>query len=141
MRVCAIGNRFDARNTCEGGILCKLANNTEFTPLGRVDMFASRDVTGSGVGNNIFCFRCGVKGHFARDCPLQTTAEREARATDPLVQLAIADRDQKPTPSTTTRSVPQMQKAKRGPQTNNCVVINVNRFFLFSMRHLIVHIY
>ena len=123
-RVCAICNRFDPENTCEGSVLCQLANNAENTPLGRADMRLSRDVTGTGVGTNIYCFRCGVRGHFARDCPQQTTAEREARGSDPLVQLAIADRDRKPPPSTEPRSVPQMQKAKRAPQTDNFVQRN-----------------
>ena len=78
LRVCAICNKFDPTNTCEGGVQCNMADNIEFTPLGRADMRASRDVTGSGVGKDIFCFRCGVRGHFARDCPQQTTAERES---------------------------------------------------------------
>ena len=123
-RVCAICNRFDPGNNCEGRILCQLANNAVSTPLGRADMRLSRDVTGTGVGTNIFCFRCGVKGHFARDCPQQTTAEREARGSDPLVQLAIADRDRKRPPSTPTRSVPQMEKARKAPQTNDFVQRN-----------------
>jgi hypothetical protein len=121
VRVCAVCNKFDAGNTCEGGLECRMANNAEFTPLGRKDMRASRDVTGSGVGREVFCFRCGAKGHFARECILQTAEEREARPIDPLVQLALADRDRRLAVAPPGgRSVPQMRKANK-PQTNNFV--------------------
>jgi hypothetical protein len=119
MRVCELCNRFDPGNNCEGGAQCKLANNKEFTPLGRVDMRASRDITGSGVGGDYFCFRCGTKGHFERDCPQQTTAEKHARGIDPLAQLAITERNRRRPPSTPARSVPQMRRPEKGPRAND----------------------
>jgi hypothetical protein len=122
VRVCAVCNKFDPTNVCEGGIECKMADNAEFTPLGRKDMRASRDVTGSGVGKDIFCFRCGIRGHFARECHMQTAEEKQARPGDPLVQLALADRDRKVVaPSTPGRSVPQMRKAGRELQSSKFV--------------------
>jgi len=125
LRVCAVCNKFDPGHTCEGGIGCRMANNAEFTPLGRRDMRASRDITGSGVGKEIYCFRCGARGHFARECPMQTEEEKQARPVDPLVQLALADRDRKVVvPSTPVRSVPQMRKASRELQSSNFVERN-----------------
>jgi hypothetical protein len=112
LRVCAVCNKFDPSKICEGGPTCKPANNSVHTALGREDMRASRDVTGSGVGADYFCFRCGTKGHFARDCSQQTQAEKTARPADPLVQLALAARD-RGNKADSRRSVPQMQKTNK----------------------------
>jgi hypothetical protein len=60
-----------------------------------MDMRLSKDVTGSGIGSELFCFKCGARGHFAHDCRDQTKLEKETRSADPLAQLALAARRQK----------------------------------------------
>jgi hypothetical protein len=91
---------------------CNMADCKDL-PLGRLDMRLSNDATGSGIGKDYFCFRCGIKGHFARGRPEQTEVERQARGVDPLAQLALTARGSSASP--VARSVPQFTAARRKP--------------------------
>ncbi len=57
-------------------------------------MRLANEVKGSWHGRNHLCFRCNVQGHFARDCPKLTQAQRAAQPPEVDTQLAFAQRDQ-----------------------------------------------
>ena len=72
----------DAAGNCEGSPHC----------LERRDMRGSQDAVGTGVGKDWGCFKCKEKGHFARDCPTMSAADKLTRETDPMYLQALAAR-------------------------------------------------
>jgi hypothetical protein len=91
-RVCNICDKPDPQGNCEGSPTCLMPNNKVYSNLGRQDMRESSDAVGTGVGKDWGCFKCKEKGHFARDCPTMSAAERLARETDPMFLQALAAR-------------------------------------------------
>ena len=94
-RVCNVCGKPDAAGNCEGSPQCLMPNNTTYSQLERRDMRGSQDAVGTGVGKDWGCFKCKEKGHFARDCPTMSAAEKLTRETDPMYLQALAARTKK----------------------------------------------
>jgi hypothetical protein len=89
-RVCNVCGKADMAGNCEGSPHCLMPNNNTYSKLERRDMRDSMDAVGTGVGKDWGCFKCKEKGHFARDCPTMSAAEKVARESDPMYLRALA---------------------------------------------------